>query len=169
MNARQILLLGGVALAILGMGYGLWYAVFAEHQALDGIGRSLSSGFQAAAARDSAAADKALLQYREAKYAYDRQVDVHGHWIGLSMLLIVLAVGSDQLALPGKWKLRLAWIVVLGSALFPSGVLMQTWSHGTLPKAVTILGSSMVIAGLAGMTRGLLGIRTADAPGTVDG
>ena len=168
MSARLILLFGGIALAILGMAYGLWYAVFAEHQALDGIGQSLSSGFQAAAARDSAAADQALRQYREAKYAYDRQVDVHGHWIGLSMLLLILAAGSDRLALAEKWKLRLAWMVLLGSALFPAGVLMQSWSHGVLPKALAILGSAMVIAGLAGIMRGLLRAPTADAPTSTD-
>ena len=82
MKARQLLLFGGIALALLGMSHGLWYAIFAEHQALDGIGQSLSLSFQAAAQRNTAEADKALLQYREAKYAYDRMVDVHGHWIG---------------------------------------------------------------------------------------
>jgi len=168
MNARQVLLFGGIALAIFGMSYGLWYAVFAEHQALDGIGRSLSSGFQAAAERDSVAADQALLQYREAKYTYDRQVDVHGHWIGLSMLLIVLAIGSDHLVLREKWKLRLAWTLFLGSTLFPSGVLLQTWSHGFLPKAIAILGSAMVITGLAAMATSFLRARTGDASaGTV--
>ena len=84
------------------------------------------------------------------------------------MLLIILALGSDQLALPEKWKLRLAWMLLLGSALFPAGVLMQSWSHGTLPKAVAVLGSAMVIAGLAGIMRGLLRAPTADAPAGTD-
>jgi hypothetical protein len=149
MSARQVLLIGGIVLAIVGMSYGFWYAVFAEHQALDGIGQSLASGFQAAAERNSSGAQKALLQYREAKYAYDRQVDVHGHWIGLSMLLIVLAIASDRIALPDKPKLLLAWTLVLGSGLFPLGVLMQTWNRGSGPKAVAVLGSVMVIAALA--------------------
>lgn len=149
MSARQVLLIGGIVLAIVGMSYGLWYAVFAEHQALDGIGQSLASGFQAAAEGNSAGAQKALLQYREAKYAYDRQVDVHGHWIGLSMLLIVLAIASDRIALSDKPKLLLAWTLVLGSGLFPLGVLMQTWNRGSGPKAVAVLGSVMVIAALA--------------------
>ncbi len=135
MSARQILLLGGISLAILGMSYGLWYAVFAEHQALDGIGHSLSSGFQA---------------------ADDRQVDVHGHWIGLAMLLIVLAIGFDHVGLPEKIKLQLAWALFLGSALFPLGVLMQTWSHGPLPRAVAVLGSGLVTVALAGMVLGLM-------------
>jgi len=161
MNARQLLLFGGLALVILGISYGLWYAVFAEHQALDGIGMSLTSGFQAAADRNPAGAEKALLQYRQAKYNYDRQVDVHGHWLGLSMLLIVLAIAADQISIAEKWKLLLAWSLLLGSVLFPFGVLMQTWSHGTLPRAVAVLGSALVIASLAGMILGFLRPRDA--------
>src|SRR4029077_14553308 len=141
MSARKLLLFGGIALAIFGMSYGLWYAVFAEHQALDGIGHSLASGFQAAAERNFAARESSLLQYRQAKYVYDRQVDVHGHWIGLAMLLIVLAIAFDQVGLSEKLKLLLPATLLLGSALFPLGVLMQTWSHGALPRAVAILGS----------------------------
>jgi hypothetical protein len=161
MSARQILLLGGITLAILGMSYGLWYAVFAEHQALDGIGHSLASGFQAAAERNSAARESSLLQYRQAKYAYDRQVDVHGHWIGLAMLMIVLAIAFDHVALSEKLKQLLAWTLLLGAALFPLGVLMQTWSHGTLPRAVAIVGSTLVIAALTGVVFGLMRRHTA--------
>jgi hypothetical protein len=156
MSARQLLLFGGIALAILGMSYGLWYAVFAEHQALDGIGHSLSSGFQAAAERNSEAAENSLLQYRQAKYAYDRQVDAHGHWIGLAMLLIVLAIALEHVGFSEKSKLLLVWALFLGSALFPLGVLMQTWSHGPLPRAIAILGSTLVTAALAGMLLGLM-------------
>jgi hypothetical protein len=156
MSARQLLLFGGIALAILGMSYGLWYAVFAEHQALDGIGGSLTTGFQAAAQRNPADAEKALLQYQQAKYNYDRQVDVHGHWLGLSMLLIVLAIASDQISIEEKWKFLLALGLLLGSVLFPFGVLMQTWSHGTLPRALAIVGSTLVIASLVGMVPGFL-------------
>jgi hypothetical protein len=156
MSARQILLFGGISLAILGMSYGLWYAVFAEHQALEGIGQSLTSSFQAAAERNSSASENSLLAYRQAKYVYDRQVDVHGHWIGLAMLLIVLAIGSDHIGLSEKIKLPLAWVLFLGAVLFPLGVLMQTWSHGSLPRAVAILGSGLVIIALGGMVLGFM-------------
>ena len=156
MSARQILLLGGIALAIFGMSYGLWYAVFAEHQALDGIGHSLASGFQAAAERNFAARESSLLQYRQAKYVYDRQVDVHGHWIGLAMLLIVLAIAFDHVGVSEKLKLLLAGTLLLGATLFPLGVLMQTWSHGALPRAIAVLGSALVIAALMGVVFGLM-------------
>jgi len=92
-SSRRLLIIGGILLAVWGMGYGLWYAVFAEHQALDNIGASLAGSFAAAADRNAAGMETSLQQYREAKYIYDRQVDVHGHWIGLAMLLIVLGIG----------------------------------------------------------------------------
>ncbi len=155
MAARRFLLIGGIALALWGMGYGLWYAVFAEHQALDGIGSSLATGFAAAAERNQASAEAALLKYREAKYVYDRQVDVHSHWIGLAMLLIVLGIGFDRVTFSDRWKLMLAWGLFLGAVLFPLGVLLQTMSHGSLPRVIAIAGSALVIASLAGISVGL--------------
>ncbi len=153
-TARRLLILGGIGLALLGMIYGLWYAVFAEHQELDGIGKSLATGFGAAAERDSASASAALKQYKELKYAYDRHVDVHGHWIGLAMLLIVLGIAFDRVKLTERLKLLLSAGLLLGSLLFPLGVLLQTFSHGVAPRAVAVAGSVLVIASLAGMTMG---------------
>jgi hypothetical protein len=153
--ARRILLIGGIALALWGMGYGLWYAVFAEHQVLDGIGSSLATGFAAAAERNPASTEAALAKYREAKYVYDRQVDVHSHWIGLAMLLIVLGIGFDRVSFSDRLKLLLALGLFLGALLFPLGVLLQTMSHGGLPRAIAVAGSVLVIGSLAGIAVGL--------------
>jgi hypothetical protein len=153
-GARRLLLFGGLALALWGMTYGLWYAVFAEHQALEGIGASLAAGFSAAAQRDSGAAALALSQYREAKYIYDRQVDVHGHWIGLAMLLVVLGIGFDRVEFSRRPKFLLALGLFLGAVIFPLGVLLQTVGHGPLPRAVAIAGSGMIIASLVGSVWG---------------
>jgi hypothetical protein len=155
-RAKRVLLLGGIALALLGMTYGLWYAVFAEHQALDGIGASLASGFSAAANRDQARSSQAMEQYREAKYRYDRQVDAHGHWIGLALVLIVLGIGFDGVHFSAKQKLVLAWVLLAGAFLFPLGVLLQTLSHASAPRVLAILGSALVIASLAATVLGFL-------------
>lgn len=155
-SAKRVLLLGGIGLALLGMTYGLWYAVFAEHQALDGIGSSLVSSFSAAANRDQAGSSQAMEQYREAKYRYDRQVDAHGHWIGLAMVLIVLGIGFDGVHFSAGQKLALAWTLLAGAALFPLGVLLQTLSHASAPRVLAILGSALVIASLAAAVLGFL-------------
>lgn len=154
--AKRVLLLGGISLALLGMTYGLWYAVFAEHQALDGIGASLASGFSAAANRDEAGSSQAMEQYREAKYRYDRQVDAHSHWIGLAMVLIVLGFGFDAVHFSAKQKLVLAWVLLAGAVLFPLGVLLQALSHAAAPRVLAMLGSALVIASLAAAVLGFL-------------
>ena len=152
--ARRLLIVGGIALALLGMIYGLWYAVSAEHQELDGIGRSLTVGFSAAAKRDAATAETALCEYKELKYRYDRHVDAHGHWIGLAMVLVVLGIGLERVGFTERLTMLLATGLVLGSFLFPLGVLLQTFSHGSAPRAVTVVGSALVIASFGGMTVG---------------
>jgi hypothetical protein len=152
--ARRILIFGGIALALWGMAYGLWYAALAEHQALDTIGASLSSGFANAAERHPERAHASLGEYREAKYVYDRQVDVHGHWIGLAMLLIVLGIGLDRVFLSERSKLLLSFGALLGAILFPLGVLLQTIDHGTAPRFIAIVGSALIIITLAAFALG---------------
>lgn len=147
--SRRILILGGIALAIVGMCHGTWYAVFAEHQALDQMGGSLNSAFVHAANRDSTRAQLALDSYREAKYAYDRQVDAHGHWIGLAMLLIVLGIVFDRVAFREDRKSLLAIGLLTGAATFPLSVVLQTLTHGYLPRMLSVVSSALMIATLA--------------------
>jgi len=154
-GSRRVLIAGGIALALWGMGYGLWYAVFAEHQALDGIGGSLAMAFEAAASRNTV--ETAFSNYKEAKYVYDRQVDVHGHWIGLAMLLIVVGIAFDRVRFAERHKRVLASALLAGAAIFPLGVLLQTFDHGAIPRGIAILGSVLVIAALFGITLGMAG------------
>ena len=154
-GSRRLLIVGGIALALWGMGYGLWYAVFAEHQALNEIGASLATAFDASANRNLGAAETAFRSYKEAKYICDRQVDVHGHWIGLAMLLIVVGIAFDRVRFAERQKLVLASAFLAGAAIFPFGVLLQTFDHGAIPRGIAILGSVLVIAALLGITLGL--------------
>ena len=158
--ARRILIVGGVALALWGMAYGLWYAVFAEHQALDVIGASLSRAFASAAERHPERAGAALARYRETKYVYDRQVDVHSHWIGLAMILIVLGIGLDRVAFSYRVQLGLSLAAFLGAVFFPLGVLLQTVSHGAFASAVAVIGSGFLILALVGFAIGFARPRT---------
>ncbi len=76
-RARKVLVFGGLALAAFGMLYGLYYAVFVEHQTLDHMGRSLATAFVCAAERQIPESRMALDAYALTKYDYVRQVDVH--------------------------------------------------------------------------------------------
>lgn len=152
--SRKLLIFGGLALAIIGMSYGLVYAVFVEHQTLDGLGGSLTAAFVKGAERNLPAAQSSIETYAHNAYAYVRQVDTHSHWIGLAMILMVLGVAFDRLSFGERGKLTLAVMLLAGSAVFPLGVLMQTWAPGPLPQAIAALGATIVTVALAGAALG---------------
>lgn len=160
-GSRKLLLTGGFLLAIWGMSYGLWYAVFAEHQILDSIGASLATSFSSAAQRKLPDAQAAISSYQAAKYVYDRQLDAHGHWIGLAMLLIVLGVAFDRVSIAEPRRLLLAVSLLAGAFLFPSGVLLETVFPPTVGQALAVAGSALVILPLVAITLGLLRSRPA--------
>jgi hypothetical protein len=155
-SARKVLIAGGTVLALLGMLYGLHYAVFVEHQTLDRMGGSLASAFVSAAERNLPESRSALDAYAAAKYDYVRQVDLHGHWIGLAMLMIVLGVVFDELAFDERARLAIALAMLVGSIMFPLGVILQTLRMGPLGSALAIAGSALVIAALGATAVGLM-------------
>jgi hypothetical protein len=148
-SARKILIFGGAALAAFGMLYGLHYALFVEHQTLDGMGGSLMAAFTSGAERDMAQAHASINAYADTKYKYVRQVDVHSHWIGLAMLMIVLGAAFDSVALNARMQMLIALALLTGSVVFPLGVMLQAVAHGgPLANACAIVGSGLVIGSL---------------------
>jgi hypothetical protein len=159
---RQVLIFGGLALAGFGMLFGLYYAVFVEHQTLDQMGGSLAAAFVHAAERNTAESRSALDAYASTKYDYVRQVDVHSHWIGLAMLMMVLGAAFDRLAFGQRIQSAIAWTLFAGSVIFPLGVILQTASHGSaFASALAIAGSGLVIIALAVTAFGFLRDKTA--------
>jgi hypothetical protein len=154
-GARKLLVFGGMALAAIGMIYGLHYAASVEHQTLDRMGGSLATAFVEAAEGHEPESEDALAVYGMTKYDYVRQVDVHSHWIGLAMLMIVLGVCFDSVAFGERTRFWIALALLLGSVVFPAAVILQTVNHGsTLAVAVAITGSALVIGSLAAVAVG---------------
>jgi hypothetical protein len=155
-RSRKVLLFGGTVLAVLGMLYGLHYAVFVEHQTLDRMSGSLAGAFAHAAERGGDDSQDALTAYRETKYDYVRQVDLHSHWIGLAMLLIVLGVVFDEVAFAERVRFAVALAMLAGSIVFPLGVILQTVHMAPLGSVLAIAGSALVIAALGATAVGFM-------------
>jgi hypothetical protein len=151
---RKHLIIGGLALAAWGMGYGIYYAVFVEHQTLDGLGSALAAAFMRAAERRMPESQAALADAASRSFIYVRQVDAHGHWIGLGLLLVILGIAFDRVALQKRARFLLALALFSGSVLFPLGVLLETWNRGPGPQAIAVVGSALVIIGLCGTAWG---------------
>jgi dipeptide/tripeptide permease len=153
-SAKKLLIGSGLALAIWGMAYGFFYAVSIEHQTLEKIGSSLEKGFTLAAERKLPEARAALDEFANASYVYVRQVDAHGHWIGLSMLLIVFGTVFHRVGFGARARLWLACGLVAGAAIFPLGVLLETFDGGWGPKFITAAGSAVITLALGGIAAG---------------
>jgi hypothetical protein len=153
---RRLLIAGGLALLIWGMSYGLWFAVFDEHQTLERMGVSLATAFAKAAERKMPEAHAALDDYAATRFEYVREVDVHSHWSGLAMLLIVLGVVFDRVGYDERKRRGLAALLLAGSVIFPLGVILQTFDRGPVPLAMAIAGPLMLIVALALVALGFL-------------
>jgi hypothetical protein len=148
-GAGKLLLFGGIVLAVVGMLYGLHYALFVEHQTLDGMGGALATSFVMAAGRRMPEAHSAIAAYGATKYNYVRQVDVHSHWIGLAMLMVVLGVAVDQTALGNRIRFWAALTLLVGAVVFPLGVILQTAHGGRFASVMAIAGAVLVTIALA--------------------
>jgi len=148
-RSGRILIVGGLLLVIWGMSYGLWYAVFDEHQTLVRMGERLTAGFAHAAQRDMAAAYSALDEYAATRFEYLREVDVHSHWSGLAVLLFVLGLMFGQVSFSERARQALAWTLVAASFLFPFGVILQTVWHGPLTQGIAAVAAGLLIGALA--------------------
>ncbi len=153
-GSSRLLIFGGMVLAAFGMLFGLYYAVFVEHQTLDQMGGSLSQAFTHAAGRHPGQAQIALQAYGETKYDYVRQVDCHSHWIGLAMLMIVLGALFERVNFSEGIRQVLAFSLLAGSAVFPLAVILQTYHHGACLKALAVVSSGLVIVALAAIAWG---------------
>ena len=148
-GARKLLIFGGAALAAVGMLYGLYYAVFVEHQTLDSMGGSLAGSFVHAAEGNLPEAHSAIDAYAAVKYKYVRQVDVHSHWIGLGMLMIVMGAVYDRVRFSERIRFCIAIAFLAGSVGFPLGVILQTVHRsGVFPSVLAVGGSALVTMAL---------------------
>ena len=156
-TSGKILIFGGIALAALGMLYGLHYALFVEHQPLDRLGGALADGFIQTAQRRLPEANAAIDVYGSTRYNYVRQVDVHSHWIGLAMLMIVLGAVFGRVGFSEQVRRWIALALLAGSILFPFGVMVQAATHGgMLASALAVGGSALVTVGLAASAIGFV-------------
>lgn len=154
-RSQKILIVSGLLVAVIGMLYGLWYAIFDEHQTLQQLGGALANSFVEASNRDLPEAVSELERYRLIGTEYSREVHAHSHWITLSMILIVLGLAYERVNFGGSVKLGLAVVLSAGSFMFPLGVLLQNFPVGMLGKLLAQAGSLAVILSFLLVTVGL--------------
>jgi hypothetical protein len=149
MNSPQrVLVLTGLFLIAFTMAFGVWYAIFDEHQTLVGMGVHMATGFAEMAAGNPEASTTALENYADLSREYGREVHAHGHWGMLSLVLIIIGLAFNRLSLGERQGLLLAWLLALSAALFPLGVLLQIGPAAGLGKLLSVPASLGMVLGL---------------------
>jgi hypothetical protein len=145
---QRILILTGLLLIAFTMAFGVWYAIFDEHQTLVGMGVHMATGFAEMASGNVAASNTALENYADLSREYGREIHAHGHWGMLSLILIIIGLAFNRLAIGERQGVILAWVMALSAALFPLGVLMQIGPAAGLGKLLTVPASLGMVLGL---------------------
>ncbi len=151
----QLLLTGGMVLVLFGFLGGAYYAAFDlyAHEARDFADFSqMSNG---AAVRNANAVDRALADFAQLQGEKAVKIAAHAHAIEFGALAMMLAFFQPWVNLRETWKRRWAWVLLLGSTLLPSCVLLEL-RFGLVAGGLADLGGFLVIVALLAMWIGIL-------------
>lgn len=146
--AQRILILTGLFLIGFTMAFGVWYALFDEHQTLVDMGVQMATGFSEMAAGNTDASAIALENYAAISAEYRKEVHAHGHWGMLALVLIIVGMAFNRLAVSARQGLLLASLLALSAALFPLGVLLQIGPAAGIGKLLSVPASLGMLVGL---------------------
>lgn len=150
MSSRRLLILGGIALIIVGMVFGDIFAVFLLHQNAGRIGQQMLSATRAVAEQDALGAKNhfaniaALLENRGTK------VDTHVHIIDFGYLALLLALLQPYVALKEERKRQLALLFLSGAVLLPVSVFL-IYYVGLAYSPLRSIGWASIFADFGGL------------------
>ncbi len=150
LSARRLLVIGGIALVLVGMMFGDIFAVFVLHQNAGRIGRGLLAVTQAIASGNSAAVSTEFQQIGGLLENRGTKVDAHAHLIAFGYLALLLALVQPFVALTEKAKKRLAELLIFGATLLPIGVFLIHYV-GLAYSPLEAIGWASIFADLGGL------------------
>jgi hypothetical protein len=150
LSARRLLLLGGIALILLGMLFGDIFAVFVLHQNASRGGASLASAAHAALAGDPSLVDASFQDVGSFLENRGTKVDTHVHMIDFGYLALILAILQPWIAFRESTKQRLAWLFLTGAILLPVGVFLIHYV-GLVYSPSQSIGWASIFADLGGL------------------
>jgi hypothetical protein len=151
----RVLLVGGLAMVFAGFLHGAYYAGvdLYRHESLDSS--ILTDMAKAAASDDASAVDHSLEAYGQLQGDKAVKIAAHAHIIEFGLLAMLLAFFQAYVALRDTWKLRWAYLLIIGSVLLPVCVLMEL-RYGLVAGGLADMGGLLVIIALLAMWIGIL-------------
>ena len=148
--------IAALILLCIGVGLGFVHAWQVNHSTLLVLREQYKEGWLARTTQSTATADDLLRAAKQMNYRYLRIVDAHAHIIKLATVLLLVALIQPLVRLSEARKRALAATFVVGSCIFPIGVLAEISVKGWPPQAVAAFGAVLVMLSFAGLLYGLL-------------
>jgi hypothetical protein len=149
LSARRMLVIGGIALILVGMILGDIFAVFILHPNADWIGGALLSATQAVAARDPQGAGAAFAKIGGYLENRGTKVDAHAHMISFGYVALLLALLQPYVAFTEQQKKFFAKLFLFSAALLPVGVFLIHYV-GLAGSPLESIGWASIFADLGG-------------------
>ncbi len=150
LSARRLLVVGGIALILVGMILGDIFAVFVLHQNAERIGGSLLAATRAVTARDAAGATAAFRNIGSFLENRGTKVDAHVHMIDFGYIALLLALLQPCVALDESRKKFWAKLFLFGAALLPVGVFLIHYA-GLAYSPLSAIGWASIFADFGGL------------------
>jgi hypothetical protein len=149
LSARRLLVIGGIALIVMGMLFGDVFAVFVLHPNADRIGQALLAATRAVSAGDAAAVGRNFAAIGDALENRGTKVDAHLHLVDFGYLALLLAIVMPYVAWSEPAKKRLAALLVTGAVVLPVSVFAIHYA-GLAYSPLATIGWASIIADAGG-------------------
>jgi hypothetical protein len=149
LSARRLLVIGGVALILVGMLWGDIFAVFVLHQNASRINENLLAATNAVAVHDPSSVPQHFMAIGGFLENRGTKVDAHVHMIDFGYLALLLALVQPFVALSESAKRKLAALLLFGAALLPVGVFLIHYV-GLIYSPLESIGWASIFADLGG-------------------
>lgn len=137
--AYHILLIGGLALLLLGMFYGGIYGAFF----LDNLTQERSDHLRFAIIYATRGLEEEAEQSFEEMAVLDEVLEMfgsgHAHLNLFGLIALALAYNVHKIRLDDKWRIIASIVLLAGGLLFPIGLILQPLVNKTLGTVVNIL------------------------------
>ena len=149
LSPARILIFGGILIAIVGMLFGEYFAIFHLHQSGMTIEAEMLNSVNAVAAGDSEPIGGSMERIGKMLENMGTKKDTHTHWIQLAYLCLILGLIQPYIAIGPTWKRRWAIVLVASSFILPVGVF-AIYYVGLWKSPFQTIGWGSIVADAAG-------------------
>lgn len=144
--SQKILLISGLSLLLLGMIYGGIYGAFFLENIHETEAEQMGKSIYYASEGDFSSAEKYHEKSVETASLAEMLKSAHAHLNSFSVIMLVIACNLPNIKMKEKWKIAAAIVFVIGTLLFPAGIILQPLVNKGLGKIISIIGGTGIMA-----------------------